>query len=95
MIVDLSADFPDHHKTLTSNWTSASKTSMLILLKKRNVRRREEANEQDKEDELAAARRKHVELNEEHGQLTAEAKVKGGFFFFFERSSQLNISGSR
>jgi hypothetical protein len=46
------------------------------------VRRREEASEQDKEDELAAARRKHVELNEEHGQLTAEAKVKEAFFFF-------------
>ncbi|KAN0123479.1 P-loop containing nucleoside triphosphate hydrolase protein [Russula decolorans] len=46
------------------------------IAEKRNVRRREEANEQDKEDELAAARRKHVELNEEHGQLTAEAKAQ-------------------
>jgi len=62
------------------------------IAEKRDVRRREEASEQDKEDELAAARRKHVELNEEHGQLTAEAKVTS---FFFERTSQLNISGSR
>lgn len=46
------------------------------IAEKRNVRRREEASEQDKEDELAAARRKHVELNEEHGQLTAEAKAQ-------------------
>lgn len=34
VLVDLTADVSDHHKTLTSNWTSASKTSMLILLKK-------------------------------------------------------------
>jgi len=51
------------------------------IAEQRNVRRREEASEQDKEDELAAARRKHVELNEEHGQLTAEAKVKESFSF--------------
>jgi len=30
----LGADFSDHHETPTSNWRSASKTSMLILLKK-------------------------------------------------------------
>jgi hypothetical protein len=53
------------------------------------------ANEQDKEDELAAARRKHVELNLEHGQLTAEAKVMKSFFRERERTSQLNISGPR
>ena len=52
------------------------------IAEKRNARRRHEASEQDKEDELAAARKKHVELNEEHGQLTAEAKVKEAFFFF-------------
>ena len=46
------------------------------IAEQRNVRRRQEASEQDKEDELAATRKKHVELNEEHGQLTAEAKVK-------------------
>ncbi|KAH9969662.1 P-loop containing nucleoside triphosphate hydrolase protein [Russula dissimulans] len=46
------------------------------IAEQRNVRRREEASEQDKEDELVAARRKHVELNEEHGQLTAEAKAQ-------------------
>ncbi|KAI9509211.1 P-loop containing nucleoside triphosphate hydrolase protein [Russula earlei] len=46
------------------------------IAEQRNVRRREEAAEQDKEDELSAARRKHVELNEEHGQLTAEAKAQ-------------------
>jgi hypothetical protein len=34
VIVDLSAELSDHHKILTSNWTSASKTSMLTLLKK-------------------------------------------------------------
>ena len=34
VIVDLSADFFDYHKTLTSNWTNASKTSMPILLRK-------------------------------------------------------------
>ena len=51
------------------------------IAEQRNVRRREEANEQDKDDELAAARKKHVELNEEHGQLIAEAKVKGGLYF--------------
>ena len=47
------------------------------IAEQRNVRRREEANEQDKDDELTTARKKHVELNEEHGQLIAEAKVKG------------------
>ncbi|KAF8476550.1 P-loop containing nucleoside triphosphate hydrolase protein [Russula ochroleuca] len=46
------------------------------IAEQRNVRRREEADEQDKEDELAVARRKHVELNEEHGQLNAEAKAQ-------------------
>ncbi|KAN0125486.1 P-loop containing nucleoside triphosphate hydrolase protein [Lactarius tabidus] len=46
------------------------------IAEQRNVRRREEANEQDKDDELAAARKKHVELNEEHGQLIAEAKAQ-------------------
>ena len=30
----LNADFSDRHKTLTSNWRTASKTSTLILLKK-------------------------------------------------------------
>ncbi|KAH9049850.1 hypothetical protein EDB84DRAFT_1555814 [Lactarius hengduanensis] len=46
------------------------------IAEQRNVRRREEANEQDKDDELTTARKKHVELNEEHGQLIAEAKAQ-------------------
>ncbi|KAH9179304.1 P-loop containing nucleoside triphosphate hydrolase protein [Lactarius sanguifluus] len=46
------------------------------IAEQRNVRRREEANEQDKDDELTTARKKHVELNEEHGQLIAEAKIR-------------------
>ncbi|KAI9443279.1 hypothetical protein H4582DRAFT_1808403 [Lactarius indigo] len=46
------------------------------IAEQRNVRRREEADEQDKDDELTAARKKHVELNEEHGQLIAEAKAQ-------------------
>lgn len=52
------------------------------IAEQRNVRRREEANEQDKGDELTTARKKHVELNEEHGQLIAEAKVNGRERFF-------------
>ncbi|KAI0304359.1 hypothetical protein B0F90DRAFT_1666864 [Multifurca ochricompacta] len=48
----------------------------VYIAEQRDVRRREEANEQDKEDELTAARKKHVELNEEHGQLIAEAKAQ-------------------
>ena len=33
-IIGLNTDFSDRHKTLTSNWRTASKTSTLILLKK-------------------------------------------------------------
>ncbi|KAI0057825.1 hypothetical protein BV25DRAFT_1994717 [Artomyces pyxidatus] len=46
-----------------------------IAQQKRN-RRQEEDKEQDIEDELTAARKKHVALNEEHGQLAAEAKAQ-------------------
>ncbi len=69
----LTTDFSDTDEQLVER----IKNFNSHIAEQRNVRRREEANEQDKDDELIAARKKHVELNEEHGQLIAEAKVKG------------------
>jgi DNA repair protein RAD50 len=94
--------FSNCHWELWSFWLSWDTDEQLAeriknfnadIAEKRNSRRRHEASEQDKEDELAAARKKHVELNEEHGQLTAEAKVKEPFFF--QKYWSTIISGSR
>ncbi|KAI0269907.1 hypothetical protein BC834DRAFT_819813 [Gloeopeniophorella convolvens] len=65
---------------------------------KRNDRRDEEAKEQDKEDELSAARKRHVQLNEEYGQLTAEAtaqeeRIRDREALIREIAAQFNIRG--
>lgn len=45
------------------------------VAQQKEKKRREDAKKQDIEEELANARKRHTELVNEHGELSAEAKV--------------------